>query len=114
MLLLEGHFAEDRNVYPGEIPILIFESPYAGNHCGIVGRVAELRDINRPAIAFGVVMEGIAQTVVGGDATCDGHLPDARLPDRQPQFLHENVYDGMFQTGCNILLMMLDEVRIFP
>ena len=40
-------------------------------------------------------------------------MPDTRLLDGHAQFLHENVYDGMFQTGCNILLMMLDEVRIF-
>ena len=37
---------------------------------------------------------------------------DTRLLDSQLQFLHQNVNNRPFQRGCNVLLVVLDEVRI--
>ena len=112
MLLFESYLAEDRNVHLREIPVPVFECPDAGYHRSIVGRITELRNVNRPAITPGMVTEGIAQTIVGRNAAGNGYMPDTRLLDGHAQFLHENIHDGMFQTGCDVFLVMLDEIGI--
>ena len=111
-MLLKCHFRECRSIDITEFSIEILVVAHNADHRRIVRRIAELRDVNRPPITFLRIIEGITQAVVRTHATSHSHMLDARLLHGFLQFLHQDVHDGPLQRGCDILLMMLHEVRI--
>ena len=60
-----------------------------------------------------MVVEGIAQTVVGTYASGHGHMLNARLLHGHPQLLHQDVDDGPFERGRQVFLMVFNEVGVF-
>lgn len=66
------------------------------------------------AILFlGTLFEGVAQSCVGRYTTRQGYMVNAGLFDRQIQLLHQNVNDGAFKRGCQILFMVFNKVGVF-
>ena len=59
-----------------------------------------------------MVMEGVAKAVVGRHASCHSHVLDAGLLYGELQLLHQNVHDGVLQAGCEVFLVMLNEVWV--
>ena len=112
-VLFECHLAECGGIDRTELFVQILVVAHDAYHGSIVGGIAELGDIYRPAIALGVIVEGVAQSVVGTDATSYCHMLDASLLHSELQFLHQDVNNRPFQRGRNILFVMLDEIRIF-
>ena len=109
----ECDFGERRFVDGAKIVVEVFVVSGNSNHGGVVGGIAELRDVDGPTIFLCVLLKGVSQSVVGRDAARQSDMLDARLLDGQTEFLHQNLYDSIFQTGCYVGFVVLDEVGLF-
>ena len=83
-----------------------------GDHGGVVGGELELREIGVPAALFALLLDAGAQTAVGRDSPADGHFLDTGLPRGLDQLVHQDVYQRLLETGADVLLVLLHEVRI--
>lgn len=110
--LLKRYFRISWQVDGSELTVTILESAHAANHCRIIGGIAELRDIDGPAKALGMIAEGIAETVVGTHATSHSHMLDARLLHSHAELLHQDIHDGELNACSQVELVLLYEVRI--
>lgn len=73
----------------------IFKLADDGNHGRIVGGVAELWNIDGPAVLLGMLVKSVAQSVICRHPTRHSHVGNASGLYCQAQFLHQDVYDGM-------------------
>ena len=110
--LLERYLTECRLVNRAEILVKELVVARYAYHCSIVGSIAELRNIDSPAITLGIIVERITQSVVGRNTTCHSHMLYACLLHGKAQFLHQYVNDSVFKTRCKVVLVMLNKVRI--
>lgn len=91
----------------------IFVVSGGGYHGGVVGGETELWDVDFPAIAAGVVVEGVAEAVVGGDAACHGYFLYSCVFDCLTEFFHEDFDYGVFEGGGEVFEVVGDEVGVF-
>ena len=110
---MKGDFGEGWRLDAAKLAMKVFVVACDGYHGSIVGGVAELGDVDGPTIALGMLAEGISQAIVGRDATSQSHMLDACLLDSQTQFAHKDVNDCELKARSQVLLMMLNEVRVF-
>ena len=84
-----------------------------GNHGGIVRRKLELRQVGVPAALAAFRLYARAQAAVRGHAAADRHLLDPGLLRRLDQFVQQDVDQRLLERCAEVLLVLLQEVRIF-
>ena len=59
-----------------------------------------------------MIVESVAQTIIGAHTSSYSHMLDAGLLDSHAEFLHQNINDGKLYAGSQIVLVLLNKIRI--
>ena len=59
-----------------------------------------------------MVVESVAQTIIGAHTSSYSHMLNAGLLDSHAEFLHQNINDGKLNAGSQIVLVLLNKIRI--
>ena len=66
-----------------------------------------------PVACFLLAQECLPQGCVRTHAATEGNAAYACLLDGHFDLFHQYLHDGLLERGCKILLMVLDELRVF-